>query len=111
MSTAASLALMRLLTVAFLLLVRSDTLGRADIAVDRPHDSHQGIVTANHGVVLASTPVQKDVATAPSQLLASDASAHDGRVQPAPAPTRTSLSLCSCERTTGQGARPPPFKA
>ena len=111
MSTAASRALTRLLTVAFLLLVRSDTLGRADIAVDRPHDSHHGIVTANHGVLLASTPAQKHVDTAPPQLLASEASAHDRRVQSAPAPTRNSLSLCSYERTTGQVARPPPFQA
>lgn len=111
MSTAASRALMRLLTVAFLLLLRSDTLGRADISVHRHHDSHQGIATANHGVLLASTPEQKDVDTARPQLLASEASAHDGRVQSAPAPTRDSFSLCSYERTTGQVARPPPFQA
>ena len=111
MSTAASRALMRLLTVAFLLLLRSDTLGRADVSVHRHHDSHQGIATANHGVLLASTPAQKDVDTAPPQLLASEASLCDRRVQSAPAPTRNSLSLCSYERTTGQVARPPPFQA
>ena len=106
---------MRLLTAAFLLLVRSDTLGRADIAVDRPHDSHQGIVTANHGVLLASTPQttpeRTDVDTARPQLLASEASLHDRRVQSAPAPTRDAVSLCSYERTTDQAARPPPFQA
>jgi hypothetical protein len=111
MSTAASRALMRLLTVAFLLLLRSDTLGRADISAHRHHDSHQGIATANHGVLLASTPEQKDVDTARPQLLASEASAHEGRVQSAPAPTRDSFSLCWYERTTGQVARPPPFQA
>lgn len=111
MSTAVSRALMRLLTVAFLLLLKSDTLGRADILVQRHNDSHQGIATANHGVLLASTPAQKDVDTARPYLLASEASLCDRRVQSAPAPTRTSVSLCSYERTTGQVARPPPFQA
>jgi hypothetical protein len=111
MSTAASRALMRLLTVAFLLVLRSDTLGRADVPVQRFNDSHQGIATANHGVLLASTPQQKDVDSAPPQLLASEASLCDRRVQSAPAPARNSLSLCSYERTTGQVARPPPFQA
>ena len=111
MSTAASRVLTRLLTVAFLLLVRSDTLGRADIPVHRHHDLHQAIATANHGVLLASTPQQKDVDTASALLLGSDATAHDGRVQSAPAPTHDSFSLCSYERTTGQAARPPPFQA
>ena len=111
MSTASSRILMRLLTVAFLLLLRSDTLGRADIPVHRHHESHQGIATANHGVLLASTPEQKDVDTARPQLLASEASLHDRRVQSAPAPTRDSVSLCSYERTTDQAARPPPFQA
>jgi hypothetical protein len=111
MSTASSRILMRLLTVAFLLLLRSGTLGRADVSVHKHHDSHQGIATANHGVLLASTPAQKDVDTARPQLLASEASMCDRRVQSAPAPTRNSLSLCSYERTTGQVARPPPFQA
>ena len=58
-----------------------------------------------------TTPERKDVDTARPQLLASEASLHDRRVQSAPAPTRDSLSLCSYERTTGQAARPPPFQA
>ena len=102
---------MRLLTVALLLLLRSDTLGRAGIPVHRHQDSHQGIATANHGVLLASTPEQKDADTARPQLLPSEASLRDRRAQSAPAPTRDSLSLCSYERTTGQVARPPPFQA
>jgi hypothetical protein len=110
MSTA-SRALMRLLTAAFLLLLGSDTLGRAGISAHRHHSSHPGIATANHSALLASTPERKHVDTAPPQLLASEASVHDRRVQSAPAPTRDSWSLCSYERTTGQAARPPPFQA
>ena len=111
MSTAASRALMRLLIAAFLLLLRSDTLGRADMSVHRHRDSHPGITSAHHSALLASTFEWKDVDAAQPQLLASEASLHDGRVQPAPAPARDSGSLCSYERTTGQVARPPPFQA
>ena len=111
MSTASSRILMRLLTAAFLLLLRSDTLGRAGSSAHRHHSSHSGIATAGHSALLASTPEWKDVDTAPPQLLASEASFRDGRVQSAPAPTRDSLSLCSYERTTSQAARPPPFQA
>src|SRR5947207_1290837 len=100
MSTASSRALMRLLTVAFLLLLRSDTIGRAGILVHRPHSSHPGIAAANHSALLPTTSEttteRKDVDTAPL-LLASEASLHDRRVQPAPAPTRDSVSLCSYE--------------
>ena len=102
---------MRLLTAAFLLLLGSDTLGRAGTSVHRHHSSHPGIATANHSALLAATPERKDVDTARPQLLASEASLHDRRVQSAPAPTRDSLSLCSYERTTDQAARPPPFQA
>ena len=111
MSTASYRALMRLLTVAFLLLLGSDTLGRAGISAHRHHSSHPGIAAADHSALLASTPERKHVDTAQPQLLASEASVHDRRVQSAPAPTRDSLSLCSYERTTGQAARPPPFQA
>ena len=115
MSTAASRALMRLLIAALLLLLRSDTLGRADSSADRHRSSDPGVATAHHSALLASTPVttlvRKDVDTARLQLLASEASLHDGRVQSATAPTRDSLSSCSYERTTGQAARPPPFQA
>ena len=102
---------MRLLTAAFLLLLGSDTVGRASISVHRRHSSHPGIATATHSALLAATPERKNVDTARPQLLASEASLDDRRVQPAPAPTRDALSLCSYERTTGQAARPPPFQA
>jgi hypothetical protein len=115
MSTAASRALMRLLVAALLLLLRSDTLGRAGTSAPRHHSSHPGIAAANHSALPASTaestPERKDVDTASPQLLASEASLRDGRVQSAPAPTRDSVSSCSYEHTTGQAARPPPFQA
>ena len=115
MSTASSRILMRLLTVAFLLLLRSDTIGRAGISVHRHHSSHPGIAAANHSALLPATPettpVRKDVDTARPQLLASEASLHDRRVQSAPASTRDCVSLCSYERATHQAARPPPFQA
>ena len=103
---------MRLFTLAFLLLLPSDTIGRAGISVHRHHSSHPGIAAANHSALLAAAaPEWKNVDTARPQLLASEASLHDRRVQCAPAPTRDSLSLCSYERTTDQAARPPPFQA
>ena len=112
MSTASSRILMRLFTVAFLLLLPSDTIGRAGISVHRRHSSHPGIAAANHSALLPTTPERKDVDTARPQLLPSEASLHDRRVQSAPAtPTRDSVSLCSYERTTDQAARPPPFQA
>ena len=111
MSTTSSRVLIRLLTAAFLLLLRSDTLGRADMSVHRHHRSHPDIAAANHSALLAATPEPKDVDTARPQLLASEASLHDGRVQSAPAPTRDCVSLWSYEHTTGQAARPPPFQA
>ena len=115
MSTASSRILMRLLTVAFLLLLRSDTIGRAGISVHRHHRSHPGIAAANHSALLATTlettPERKDVDTAPPQLLASEATLHDRRVQSAPVPSRDSASLRSYERATNQAARPPPFQA
>ena len=102
---------MRLLIAAFLLLLRSDTLGRAGISVHRHQSSRSEIATADQRALLASTAEPKHVDTAPLQLLASQASVHDGRVQTAPAPTRDSWSLCSYECTTSQAARPPPFQA
>jgi hypothetical protein len=114
MSTASSRTLMRLLTAAFLLLLGSDTNGRAGISVhrhDRHHSPHPGIAAANHSALLATTLEPKHVDTAPPPLLASESSPDARRVQSAPAPTGDSLSLCSYERTTGQAARPPPFHA
>ena len=115
MSTESSRILMRLFTVAILLLLRSDTIGRAGTSVHRHHSSRPGIGAANHSALLPATPEttpeRKDVDTARPKLLASEASLHDRRVQSAPAPTRDSVSLCSYERTTDQAARPPPFQA
>ena len=103
---------MRLLLAAFLLLLPSNTKERASIAVQRHHSSHPGVAAADHSaLVAAATPEWKNVDTARLQLLASEASLHDRRVQSAPAPTRDAFSLCSYERTTGQAARPPPFQA
>jgi hypothetical protein len=85
--------------------------GRAGMSVHRHHRSHPGIATAGQSALLATTPEWKHVDTARTQLLASEASLHDRRVQSAPAPTRDSLSSCSYERTTDQAARPPPFQA
>ena len=106
---------MRLLTVAFLLLLPSDTIGRAGISVHRDDSSHPGISAANHRALLPTTPEttpkRKDVDTTRPQLLGSEASLRDRRVQSAPAPTRDSVSLCSYERTTDQAARPPPLQA
>jgi hypothetical protein len=115
MSTASSRILMRLLTVAFLLLLPSDMIGRAGISVHTRHSSHPAIAKANHSALLptapATMPERKDVDTTRPQLLASEASLHDRRVQSAPAPTRDSVSLRSYKRTTDQAARPPPFQA
>ena len=108
MSTASSRALMRLLTVAFLLLLPSDRIERADISAHRHHSSHPSVAAANH--LLAAAPVG-DVDTAPLQLLTCEASLLDRRVQSAPAPSRDALSLCAYERTTDQAARPPPLQA
>ena len=111
MSMASSRALMRLLTAAFLLLLGSATNGRARISVHRHRSSHPGIAAANQSALLATTPEWKNVDTARPQLLASEASLQHRRVQSSPAPTRDAVSFCSCERTTGQAARPPPFQA
>ena len=111
MSTAASRVLTRLLIAALLLLLRSDTLGRADMSVHGHRESHPGITTAHHGALLASTVEWKDVDAARPLLLASEASLHGGRVQSAPAPTSDALSVRSYERTTAQAARPPPVQA
>jgi len=81
------------------------------VSVHRHRGSHQVIAAANLSAALPTTPVRKDVDTAPPALLASEAGLHDRRAQSAPAPTRDSSSLCSCERTTAQAARPPPFQA
>jgi hypothetical protein len=105
---------MRLLTVAFLLLLRSDTNGRAGISVHRHHSSHPAIGAASQGALLAATYEGKRVATtdaAPPQPLASAASVRDRRMQSAPAPTRDAVSSCWYERATCQAARPPPFQA
>jgi hypothetical protein len=111
MSTASSRVLIRLLTVALLLLLRSDTTGRAGISVHRHQRSQPGIAAANQCALLATTAEWKHVDTTRPQLLASEASLHHRRIQPAPAPTRHFLSSCSYEHTTSEAARPPPFQA
>jgi hypothetical protein len=102
---------MRLLTAAFLLLLGSATNGRAHISAHRHHSSHPGIAPANASALQATALQWKHVDTARPQFLASAASLHHRRVQSAPAPTRESVPVCSCERTTDQSARPPPFQA
>jgi len=110
MPTAPSRALMRTLTLAFLLLLGNDG-GRARVPVHRHHGSQPSVAAASHGALLAAAPVQKDVDPALVPLLASEARVLDRPVQSAPAPARESASLCSCERTTGQAARPPPLQS
>ena len=104
----------RLLVAALLLLLGSDANGRARIPVHKHHSSHPSIGAATHSALLVGTtivPNSKEAATAPSQLLASEATLHDSRVQSTPAPTRDCVSLCPHERTTSQAARPPPFQS
>lgn len=102
---------MRLLGAVFLLLLGSDTNGRASISLHRHHSSRPTVAAANHSALLAATPVRKHVDTARPLLLASQASLHDRRIQLAPAPTRAFLSLCSNEHTPDRAARPPPSQA
>jgi hypothetical protein len=111
MSMASFRALMRSLAAAFLLLLGSATDGRAHFSAHRRHSSHPSVAPANASALLAATPQWKHVGTARPQFLASDASLHLRRVESAPAQTRDAVPVCSCERTTGQAARPPPFHA
>lgn len=111
MTRAFSRALMRLLAAAFLLLLGSCEDGRARIRDGRHGSTTEGIATANLSAALATTSVRNDVDTAQPQLSASEANLQDRRIQSAPAPTRTHQHLCSCERTIGEAARPPPFQA
>lgn len=111
MPTAAALTLIRLLAAAFLLVLGSGKNERAHIPEHSDSSTTRGIATANLGVALATTPVQKDVDTAQPQLLPSEANLRERPLQSAPAPTRVYLWSGSCERTTGQAARPPPFQA
>jgi hypothetical protein len=100
---------MRLLTVALLLLFRSETEGRARVPAQRHHGSHSVIAAASHGALLAATPVPNDVDAALPPLLASEPILYEGRVASAPAPTRDAVPARSYERTTSQAARPPPL--
>ena len=114
MPTAFARALMRQLAVAFLLLLGSATDGRARTALHRHHGTQPGVAAASQSALLAARPVQRvrqHVDTAPAPLLASEASLRDRPVQFAPALTRHSASSRSYERTSAQGARPPPFQA
>jgi hypothetical protein len=111
MPTASSLNLIRLLAATFLLLLGSGGHGRARIRDGRDGSTTQVVATANLRVALATTSAWNDVVAAQPQLSASEANLHASRIQSAPAPTRIRQYLCSCERTTGQAARPPPFQA
>lgn len=111
MSTASFRVLTQLLVAALLLVLRSDTLGHADIPVRSDHRSHPAIAASNPGALLQPTALRFAVDTAQPQLLASEASLSDCRGQSAPPPARDGLPLHSCERTTAEAARPPPFQA
>jgi hypothetical protein len=111
MSTPTFRALIRVLAAAFVLLLGSAANGPARVLVHRHHSSHRAVAAASVNAALPTTPVRKDVDTAPPPLLAPEGSLDDRRVHSAPAPTRDSVSLCSYERTTGQAARPPPFQS
>src|SRR5215831_16427372 len=111
MSTVASRTLIRVLAAAFLLLLGNGKNGAVRVVAHRDAGTTRGIATANLSAAPSTTSVRKDVETAQALLLASDANLRDSRLQPATAPTRIRESLCSCERTTGQAARPPPFQS
>ena len=111
MPTISSPTLMRLLAAAFLLLLSSGEDGRASIGERRDGRTTEGITTANLSAALSTTSVRIDVDTAQPQLSSSDAILDDRRIQSAPAPTRIHQSFCSCERTSAEAARPPPFHA
>jgi hypothetical protein len=104
-------AVMRSLTAAFLLLPGTATDGRAHVSAHRHDRSHPGVAPANPSALRAATAQWQHVDTAPPQFLASEASLRHRRVQSASAPTRDAAPVCSCEHTTGQAARPPPFHA
>jgi hypothetical protein len=112
MSMASTRVLMRLLAGAFLLLLGNATDGRAR-SVHSHRDSRTAIAAASESALLAATPVVgEDVDAALPPLLASEASLPaDAQVESAPAPIRVASSLCSCERTTVEAARPPPFQS
>src|ERR1043166_2876339 len=111
MSTDSTRALIRLLVAAFLLLPANGGGGRAHVREHRQGGSHPNAVTAQFSAALAAQPLRPPVDAGqpqPQLLLASEASLRVGRSPAAPAPTRIQSSICSCERTTGQAARPPP---
>jgi hypothetical protein len=101
---------MRMLTLAFLLLLGNDG-GRARVPVQGHHGSQPSVAAASQGALLAAAPVQKDVDPALAPLLASEALVSERPVQSAPAPAREFPPLRSRERTTGEAARPPPFQS
>src|SRR6185437_580416 len=111
MSTPSARGLIRILGTAFVLLLGSGTDGRARVSVHTHRSSHWVSAAANFSAAQPTAPVRKDVDAARPALLASEARVPGRRVQPAPAPTGDSSSWCSCERTTGQAARPPPLQA
>jgi hypothetical protein len=104
-------SLMRLFTTAFVLLLASSTDGHAHVVAHRHHSSRRVVAAANVSAALPATAAQKHVDSGPLPLLASEPAAQDTEAQSAPAPARESSSLCSCEHTTGEAARPPPFQS
>lgn len=111
MSPDFSRVLIRLLAALCLLLLGSGKERRVRIPEHRDGRSTRGIATANLSATPATTRVRIGVDTAPLQLVVSEANLCSARVRFAPAPTRILSPLCSCERTTGKAARPPPFQA
>jgi hypothetical protein len=111
MPTDSSRVLMRLIVAAFLLLLGSGEHGRAHTGERTGGSTTRAIATANLSAARATHSVRNEIDTAQPQLLASEPSPYDSRIQSAPAPTRIQQCLYSCERTTGQAARPPPFQA
>ena len=103
--------LMRLFAAAFLLLLGSGEDGRASIGERRDGRTTEGITAANLGAALSTASVRIEVDAAQPQPSSSDASLDDRRIQSAPAPTPIHQSFRSCERSSAEAARPPPFHA
>ena len=104
-------ALMRLLTVSFLLLLGSGEDGRANIRKRTQGSTTEAFAPANRGAILAAAPVRLGIDAVTLHLSAPDTNQHDAPIQSAPAPTLPHRSFCSCERARGEAARPPPLQA
>ena len=111
MPTASFLALMSLFAAALLLLLGSGRHEHARTRERRDGNATQAIATANLRAALATSSARNDVDTAQPHLSASQATLYDSRIQSAARPTRSHEYAFSCERTTGEAARPPPLQA